>query len=1605
MNGAKELILWAHEYSTSPSDAIFNFDLLPGFDPETCVLKIGSAINSTGSPKLRPRHAAPQAKTVVVSPVPTSAEIKRKTPNLQISLLGGLTTAIGINPRSVVSVSIARKVDHAANYMVLYFKDQYISRSDMWRAACNLVGDCIHVGKRITFTGGIRAEVREIWQKNKKVFSAYVSASTKPVFRSESARYLIFIQMSKEMWDFEEDGELFYNKAVDGFLPELFKRWKSINAHHLVSIILFTRVTYKGVAGPFCLVPGIEDRRRSSTGSSSDVGLYNDFYKVVVDNVSSNNWESTLTELKRELHGFQRDVMLQKMRGPSSDGGDIISGSLTNAMEGNLLEAINLAAHQFHRDYIDRDLLRTGTSMIFVTPGSGQFQVDLNLLKLTSECLLGNGIGIDIVCLSKRPLHVTPLFRYRKTRNSDRDENGVDPLQDFEFILPYICEMSFYGDSASLDSAAADTKFQSRCKMQEVKSMGMLQTGYSSISIQPLLEEPIFQLAQPTAVAGLSERERNLYDELQFVSLDKRKELLEEYQKDVADDSPRTAEQTGEALLGTSVPSPVGQSFKGLYELSRGFQAAPKQRYTGPSPVSSPGSSFSRWNSHETSPRQLTDRASAVQSPERPILKRPVHNKSLMARPPLVRQFSSKTRMPPGMLSLKAQPSIGSMSSAVAAAAGVTVDHSPGPLVTKGFSPMLKSAPQMPILISSPARELFGEAHAIPIQTIKERRQSSVSSVVRPSFGGKKLLAPLNLVDKQAQSVSRSLQSSSRRRSAAKMQMSASARAPMDDSHNQEAVPWHVLVNPCYPAKNPDTWNARSWRWAHISSRARRVGGINWESLCAPAALPLSTSAPVDLKELETTKYSENSYSIYVNPDEHPLTQSQLLQEMVSLRLGQGFQLAKVSHDKALRMLSSNTVTTNELRTGPLGDLGGTIYVTHGEMEIHRLTPDASGHLIEVTRYVRQRENIKAIHYKSLIWQLAQDEGYDESHVTFRPVIWNHNWSYVDQVISGAEKKLSDSVRYWRARLLFLPSDIARDKRPLPPIAGGSEQFTDEEVRVAGIAKICELIERAVYVTPAEQKRQAKHPGTGGKSQLGVTFTTLSHAEYVALEAKQQTIAEEPPKLPASSKTLQSSEISLHDLSSELQSNRGVAFKDRLWHWRWHENSFVGSELVSWLLDRTELTSREEARQFAETLMDRGLFEHVQKKHSLLDGFYLYRLKPEYSSKTQKTWFGTRKVTPSVGMSSRARASSNVSSSAAASPVLRPHDAQHQFELSRWLRIDVDPHRKSYRPEFASLHCDALYSPENAFHVRLEWIAITAKLVEELVQQWSRTAEKYGLTLIEAPVDEASAVTRSNPFRAPLVIKLAEEPPRHNDAVNEPAIHTPKPQLPPTPLLVPGLSQESSQSDSTVMPDVPSLCAEREVWLERILRHWGFVLDQEAASKFPRHLQVTYSWGPPAFKYTQYIHKSGMALCQISEDGFLWLTNRLYVSRANTSTGEPRGDREKSTGSASHSTLTQLPAPTRVSSTLSSSEPDALRNAFLLWCQDKAKLQAFYEETLERLASEAAQKGATAQAATQGRTSSTSTDKANGSIMSSKRDSPTISATEKAGSVKSVILS
>ena len=129
---------------------------------------------------------------------------------------------------------------------------------------------------------------------------------------------------------------------------------------------------------------------------------------------------------------------------------------------------------------------------------------------------------------------------------------------------------------------------------------------------------------------------------------------------------------------------------------------------------------------------------------------------------------------------------------------------------------------------------------------------------------------------------------------------------------------------------------------------------------------------------------------------------------------------------------------------------------------------------------------------------------------------------------------------------------------------------------------------------------------------------------------------------------------------------------------------------------------------------------------------------------------------------------------------------------------------------------------------------------------------------------------------------------------------------------------------NSVAHQVLSLSSFPDQWFEReLLKKFNFVLDTEADALFQEN-PVTFSYSRSEFKHTQFVHRSGVAIIQIKPkgQGFLWTNNRLHLTSINTSA--PRS---------------------------SGVNADAIRQDLYDFCQDRARLGAFWEEVAHQISS------------------------------------------------------
>ncbi|KAJ5533211.1 Vacuolar membrane-associated protein iml1 [Penicillium frequentans] len=489
----------------------------------------------------------------VVKPLPQDVKIRH--PKLEISVTSSVANIFGFKNRTQVTLSIVDREHCAASHVDISFRDQYMVRSDMWRLVMSeLVNKIVYKGQKIMFMGSIKATVKNIFIREKKVLSGYFAPHTIPVFRSESAKYVLFIQMSREMWDFDSEGsgDILFSRVINGFLPELFKRWANSDAKHLVTIVLFTRVEYDVSAHPSIsqLNPGL-------AGASGPNNVpTRDFYRVVVNDMASGHWTTILDELKKNFRTFLRDVSILKtddldaatgsgIKIPSKPHTATIAGRPSTALRGNILEAIHLASAHLAYMHIDRDMVHTGTSIIVITPGSGVFEVSYESLASTTEALTNRGIAIDLVCLSPMPLHSVPLFKYREpverassslespietpklspevhhsisslvSRSSYLSpgsylsatrmrERGLPRSKEWSYGIPHWLDISYWNPETYREArrilkndpnapiphtvTRPHKAFTPRVRMYEIQMMGVMESEQSNISIPYLLE-------------------------------------------------------------------------------------------------------------------------------------------------------------------------------------------------------------------------------------------------------------------------------------------------------------------------------------------------------------------------------------------------------------------------------------------------------------------------------------------------------------------------------------------------------------------------------------------------------------------------------------------------------------------------------------------------------------------------------------------------------------------------------------------------------------------------------------------------------------------------------------------------------------------------------------------------------------------------------------------------------------------------------------------------------------------------------------------------------------------------------------------------------------
>ena len=332
---------------------------------------------------------------------------------LEISLAKSIAEPLNFKAFTRVVVEKIDIEEAKVDFVELAFRRQFLSRGNMWRFKQATFGCPFYEGQNIALDG-IQAQIQELGNNGSRKLSGIITNKTHFTFRSRSARIIWLLQVSAEMWEYDRNGDLYFEKFLNKFVDPLFDRWKALGVSHSLTVIFFARTLFM-------------DNNNNNTNTNNTT-KYQDHFKIVIENAAEIDKTSQLKALKKEFWAFPKSIGWNV---PGNDSSNIIAVP-SDAPSGNCLEALNTTLNLLDKHYMDRDLQRTGNSIVMISAGTGVFKIKPSMALITKQRMMDSGIGLDFVSLSQPPLHAVPLFEVDSSDMEGFDENSRSGLHFYE---------------------------------------------------------------------------------------------------------------------------------------------------------------------------------------------------------------------------------------------------------------------------------------------------------------------------------------------------------------------------------------------------------------------------------------------------------------------------------------------------------------------------------------------------------------------------------------------------------------------------------------------------------------------------------------------------------------------------------------------------------------------------------------------------------------------------------------------------------------------------------------------------------------------------------------------------------------------------------------------------------------------------------------------------------------------------------------------------------------------------------------------------------------------------------------------------------------------
>ena len=153
-----------------------------------------------------------------------------------------------------------------------------------------------------------------------------------------------------EMWDFaspyeaagsqksqgESSCRIYFDKFVD-FVRRLFQKWKKLQLTHNLTVVFFSRTYIRqndfGHAEEKSSSPAVRKRSSSATHVDSDGRMFEDHYKIVIENETNADYDSLVHRMKQEFVMYPKLVKWDLTKGNER--------TPSTAPQGNVLEAVS----------------------------------------------------------------------------------------------------------------------------------------------------------------------------------------------------------------------------------------------------------------------------------------------------------------------------------------------------------------------------------------------------------------------------------------------------------------------------------------------------------------------------------------------------------------------------------------------------------------------------------------------------------------------------------------------------------------------------------------------------------------------------------------------------------------------------------------------------------------------------------------------------------------------------------------------------------------------------------------------------------------------------------------------------------------------------------------------------------------------------------------------------------------------------------------------------------------------------------------------------------------------------------------------------------------